>query len=122
DGDGRNLATIAERRLAGGVDGLDIYKDIGRIRGALEIDEGDRAHRLGADHHLVELFARRAGGEVDVLHAKLRQDLVDDRLARRVERPGVDDDVARAHQSEEQDGDGGHAAGKGQRVLGVFPD
>ena len=122
DGDRRQLVLALEGGGAGGVDRLDIDQSVGRVGRAFEINQRDAALGPGRRHHLIQLLARRPGREVDVMDAPLRQDLVDDRLAGRVERAGMDDDVARSHQRQQQGRNGRHAAGEGQRRLGILPD
>ena len=48
DGDRRQLVLVAERGVAGGVDGLDVDQGVGRVGRAFEIDERDPALGLGA--------------------------------------------------------------------------
>src|SRR6185437_1366230 len=54
-------------------------------------------------------------------YSELTEDLRDQRFSRRVQRPGVDDAVAGPNEGHQQGRDGRHAAGKSERVVGVFP-
>ena len=59
---------------------------------------------------------------IDKILPQFGMQYVDDRLARGIERAGMDDDVAGAAQRQQQGGDGGHVARKGQCRLGVLPN
>ena len=52
-------------------DRLDVDQGVGRVGRAFEIDQRDAALGLGRGHDLVQLLARRAGREVDILHPEL---------------------------------------------------
>ena len=80
----------------------------GGVRRGLDVDHpGVGAHRLG----------QRPVGGVDDPDAVALEGVVEEPLGAAVERPQVDELVPRLEQGEDQRGDGGHAAGEGDRVL-----
>ena len=101
---------------------LDVDQLIGRVGRAFEIDEADAALLLALGDGRVDLLARRARREIDPGHAELAEDLGDHRLGRRIERARMDDAVAGPDEGQQQRRDRRHAAGEGERVVGVFPD
>jgi hypothetical protein len=102
-------------------DRFDVDQSVGRVGGAFEIDERDPAHLLGLLDHRVDFLAGRTGGEVDIGDSELAEDLGDERLGRRVERPRVDHHVARLAEGRGTGRDRRHSAREGERVVGIFP-
>ena len=106
---------------------FDIDQRIGGVAGAFEVDHRHLAAVftrlfLGAFQHLVQFFAGRACGEIDIGDAKFRQHLGDETLGRGIERARMHDHVALADIGHHQDADCGHAAAECQRVLCPVPD
>jgi hypothetical protein len=122
DGDGRALAGVRKGGVARGGDRLDIDQGIGRVGGAFEVDQAEAALPPGAVDDGGDLILRRTGGEIEPADAEPPEDAADQRLGGRIERAGMDDDVARLHEREQQGRDCGHAGREGQRVLGILPD
>ena len=121
DRDRRTLAR-GEGGIARGRDRLDVDQRIGRVRRAFEIDERQPALALRVGDDGVDLLARRTRRKVDVMNAEPAENLGDQRLRRRVERPRVDDHVARLNEGQQQGRDGRHSAGESERVVRVLPD
>src|SRR3546814_10186948 len=78
-------------------------------------------YALGAFHRSVNLLARCACRKVQPLHAKFAKDAADKCFRCCIERGAMDDDIARLDDGKQCSGNGGHAAGKGERVFGILP-
>ena len=122
DGDG----AVGEHCIPGIAHRLDIDQRVSGVGGAFKVDHCHLAAafcglRLGFRKHGIQFLAGRASGEIDIADPEAAQHLGDKPFGGGIERPGMDDHIVLAGIGHHQDADRGHAARKGQRVLGSVP-